>query len=87
MFGPRQTSVPTSSPVKHTVTISSSTPASSLTWTHCGAPLHRHTCHARQHAASTLQCPLVRPNLRSRGLPPSSRHTLDLGDQLDETHL
>jgi hypothetical protein len=79
--------VPTSSPAKQTGTISSSTPAFSLTWTHCGAPLHRHICHARPHAASTLQCPLARPNLRSRGLPPSSRHTLDLGDQLDATRL
>jgi hypothetical protein len=27
-------------------------------------PLHRQICYARQHATSSLQCPLARPNLR-----------------------
>jgi hypothetical protein len=39
-------------------------------------PLHQQVCHARQHnpPATMQQCPLARPNRRSRGLPTTPRH-------------
>jgi hypothetical protein len=47
-----------------------------------GPLLHRHVRHAGQLAAAPLQLPLVRPHLRSRGLPPSSRQPMGSRDQL-----